>query len=137
MSSSFLCDIVTPESLIFSEEINFISAPAAEGEIGILYKRAPVMSSLNLGEVRVKRQQDGESISFAVSGGYMETVGTKVVILASRAQELGKMALDEVRVAKDDADKKLASLAPEDPQSAYYRDELAWYTLLERLLLKK
>jgi F-type H+-transporting ATPase subunit epsilon len=137
MSSSFLCEIVTPETLIFSEEISFISAPAAEGEIGILYKRAPVMSSLNLGEVRVKRQQDGESLSFAVSGGYMEAVGTKVVILASRAQELGKLSLDEVRTAKDGADKKLASLAKDDSQGAYYRDELAWYTLLERLLLKK
>jgi F-type H+-transporting ATPase subunit epsilon len=132
--STFFCDIVTPESLIFSEEVNFVSIPAAEGEFGVLAKRSPIMSTLNTGEIRVRREEGGESLRFAVSGGYVESDGSKVVVLASRAVDVSKVNLDEMRAARAASEKKLAALGEEDSRAVFYRDELAWYTLLETLV---
>jgi F-type H+-transporting ATPase subunit epsilon len=132
--STFFCDIVTPESLIFSEEVNFVSIPAAEGEFGVLAKRSPIMSTLNNGEIRVRREEGGEFLRFAVSGGYVESDGGKVVVLASRAVDVSKVNLDETRAAKAASEKKLEALAEEDSRAVFYRDELVWYTLLETLV---
>ena len=131
---SLICEIVTPASLLFSEEVHFVSVPAAEGEIGVLARRAPFMSTINRGVVRVKREENSEVIAFAVSGGYVETDGDKVVVLASRAEEVGTLGLESVREQKAENEKKLATLPAEDPRGAFYRDELAWYTLLETQL---
>ena len=134
--STLTCDIVTPESLLFSEEVNFVSVPASEGEIGILSKRAPVMSTLKRGVVRIKREEHGETIAFAVAGGYVEADGNKVVVLADRADAVGRLDLEAVREAKAENEKKLASLAEDDSRSVFYRDEVAWYTLLETQLTR-
>jgi F-type H+-transporting ATPase subunit epsilon len=131
--SSFNCDIVTPVELLFSEEVNFVSVPASEGEIGILARRAPIMSTLKAGEIRIKREEGGEALRFAVAGGYVESDGRKVVVLASRAVDVATIDAEEVRSAKAEREKGLAGLAEDDPRAAFLRDELAWYTLLETL----
>ena len=134
--SKLVCEIVTPESLLFSEEVSFVAVPATEGEIGILAKRAPIMSTLKLGVVRVKREENSEAISFAVAGGYFEADGSRVVVLADRAEAIGKLSLDSVREAKAENEKKLASLPEGDSRGVFYRDEVAWYTLLETRLTR-
>jgi F-type H+-transporting ATPase subunit epsilon len=132
--SSIICDIVTPASLLFSEEVYSVAVPATEGEFGVLAKRAPIMSTLKSGAVRIRREEGGEPLRFAVAGGYVESDGSKVVVLASRAVDVGTLNIDEVRGEKTDAEKKLASLAADDSQAAFYRDEIAWFKLLESLL---
>jgi F-type H+-transporting ATPase subunit epsilon len=132
--SSIICDIVTPASLLFSEEVYSVSVPATEGEFGVLAKRAPIMSTLKSGVIRIRREENGEPLRFAVAGGYVESDGSKVVVLASRAVDVGTLDVDEVRREKTDAEKKLASLAEGDSQAAFYRDEVAWFKLLEALL---
>jgi F-type H+-transporting ATPase subunit epsilon len=134
--SSFLCDIVTPESLIFSEEVYFISIPGIEGEFGVLDKRSPIVSALDNGEIRVRFKEGDDPIRFAVSGGYAEFDGSKIIVLASRAVEVSKVTPDEVRETKAVNEKALATLAEDDPRAAFHRDELAWCTLLEKLLSK-
>jgi len=135
--STLICEIVTPDRLLFSEEVHFVSLPATEGEIGILARRAPFMSTLNRGVVRVKKEENGEVVPFAVAGGYVEADGIKVVVLADRAEVLGKLDLDSVREAKLDNEKKLAAMAEGDSRAAFFRDEVAWFTLLETHLTQK
>lgn len=135
--SKFFCEIVTPEKEIFSEEINFVVVPGAEGEIGLLAKHAPVISTLKMGEIRLKREEDSETISYLVNGGYVEAVGTKVVVLASRAEEVGITSLEMVLAQKAEAQSKLSKVNEEDSRAAFYRDEIAWYTLMETLLQRK
>ncbi|MDR1014944.1 MAG: ATP synthase F1 subunit epsilon [Coriobacteriales bacterium] len=134
--ASFLCDIVTPASLLFSEEVSFVSVPATEGEIGILAKRSPIMSTLRGGEIRIKREEGDAALRFAVAGGYVESDGNKVVVLASRAVGVDTLDAEEVRVAKEASEKELAAFAADDSRAAFYRDELSWYTLLQALLAK-
>jgi F-type H+-transporting ATPase subunit epsilon len=132
--SSIICDIVTPANLLFSEEVYSVAVPATEGEFGVLAKRTPIMSTLKSGAIRIRREEGGEPLRFAVAGGYVESDGRKVVVLANRAVDVGTLNVDEVRAEKTDAEKKLASLAEDDSQAAFYRDEIAWFKLLEGLL---
>jgi F-type H+-transporting ATPase subunit epsilon len=135
--SSVICEIVTPASLLFSEEVYLVSVPATEGEFGVLAKRSPIMSTLKSGEVRIRREEGGEVKRFAVAGGYVESDGAKVVVLATRAADVGALDAEEVRDGRAEAEKKLASLAEDDSQAAFYRDELAWYVLLEKLSISQ
>ncbi len=135
--SKFFCDIVTPEKELFSEEINFIVVPGSEGEIGLLAKHAPTISTLKLGEIRLKMEEDSETISYLVNGGYVEAIGTKVVVLASRAEKVGDTSLEDVRAKKADSEGKLSKVDESDSRAAFYRDEVAWYALMETLLQRK
>ena len=135
--NTLICEIVTPEKLLFSEVVYFVSVPATEGEIGILARRAPFMSTLNRGVVRVKREENSEAVPFAVAGGYVEADGRKVVVLADRAEVIGKLDLESVREAKAENEKRLAALPEGDSRAVFCRDEVAWYTLLETQLTQK
>jgi F-type H+-transporting ATPase subunit epsilon len=134
--ATFICDIVTPENLLFSEEVSFVSVPATEGEFGVLAKRSPIMSTLNSGAINIRREESGEMLRFAVAGGYVESDGNKLVVLASRAIDVSTVDPDEARDSRAEAEKKLAALAEDDSRTAFYRDELVWYTLLETLLTR-
>jgi len=130
------CEIVTPEKLLFSEEVYFVSVPATKGELGILPRRAPIMSTLSRGVVRVKKEDKSDPIVFAVAGGYVEADGYKVVVLADRAEAIEKCTLENVREIKAENEKKLASLGEGDSRTAFIKNEIAWYSLLETQLTR-
>ena len=79
-------EIVTAESLVYSEDIDVLVAPGIDGELGILPRHAPLLTGLKPGELRVVK--DGEEIYMAVSGGFMEVIGNKVTILADTAERV-------------------------------------------------
>ncbi|MDR2197487.1 MAG: ATP synthase F1 subunit epsilon [Coriobacteriales bacterium] len=132
--TTLICDIVTPERQVFAEEVVFVSVPGVEGDIGILPRRAAVMSTLRPGEIRLRQTEDAEPLRFAVAGGYVENDGSKVVVLANRVANLADLAADEVREQRAEAARKLEAALDDDPHKAYLRSELTWYTLLESLL---
>jgi len=133
MANTMICEIVTPESMLFSDEVFSVTAPAADGEIGIMYLRSPIMSTLGRGEVRVKRQENDAPIRYAVDGGYIEADGRKVVILASRAIDVATVDVNVARERIAKNEQLLATLAEGDSQAAFYREEIAWQRHLETL----
>ncbi|MDR1422095.1 MAG: ATP synthase F1 subunit epsilon [Coriobacteriales bacterium] len=132
--TSLLCDIVTPERQVFSEEVVSVSLPGTEGDFGILQRRAAMMSTLRPGEIRVQRAEGEEPLRFAVDGGYAENDGSKVVVLASRAVDISLLDAEEIARRRDRADQALAAAVADDSRTAFLRSEAAWYTLLDRLL---
>ena len=92
MAMTVHCDIVSAEKEIFSGLVELLVANGAEGELGICYGHAPLLTSLQPGSVRVKKQNGEEEIYF-VSGGYLEVQPTLVTILADTA--LRESDLDE------------------------------------------
>ncbi|MDR1713413.1 MAG: ATP synthase F1 subunit epsilon [Coriobacteriales bacterium] len=134
--STVLCDIVTPESLLYSEEVALVAVPAAEGEIGLMNQTAPLMSTLRRGEMHVQPSEGGQPVRFALDGGYVEADGRKVVILATRAANLAEVDLEQTRANRIEAEKKLGAVGADDPHRAFLNEELAWYSLLETLLSK-
>lgn len=106
--------IVTPEKLVYQNEIYQVSIPTSSGEITVLPNHIPMVSVLATGELKIV-DKDGEH-PYAVAGGFLEIQGeNKIIILADkveradtidlvRAEEARKRAEDEMEKAKRAAD---------------------------------
>lgn len=92
-------EIVTPERVVLKEEIMQITLPTKMGEITVLPNHIPLVASLLPGVVHVKKK-NGEYEIISVSGGFLEVLKDKVVILADtaeRAEEIDLSRLEEAR----------------------------------------
>ena len=110
MAMTMHVDIVSAEVEIFSGTITELYAPAEMGEVGIMPRHAPLLSTMKPGEVRVVNQQ-GETQSFYVNGGILEVQPHVVTILsdtAMRAADLDEAAALEAKAKAEAAmaDKK-------------------------------
>ena len=86
-------EIITAEQVVYSEDVDVLVAPGIEGELGILPQHAPLMTMLQPGEIRVRKE--GGEVSMAVSGGFLEVMANKVTILADSAERADE--IDEAR----------------------------------------
>ena len=90
-------DIITAERVVYSDQVSIVVAPGIEGELGILPHHAPLLTTLQPGEIRVVKE--GEEDTFiAVSSGFLEVMANKVVILtdtAERAEEIDEARAQE------------------------------------------
>jgi F-type H+-transporting ATPase subunit epsilon len=77
--------IATPERVVYKDEVDQITVPTMNGEITILPNHIPLISVLDAGEIIVKIGD--EEILMAVSGGFIEVLSTKVVVLADTAEK--------------------------------------------------
>jgi F-type H+-transporting ATPase subunit epsilon len=123
-------DIVTPERIVYSEEVEMIITRAANGDIGILPQHAPLVSPLKITAVRVKK--DGEEEQIAISGGFLEVRPDKVTILAQAAELPGEIDVERAERAKARAEERLAN-----KEGDQIRAELALRRALNRLEVVK
>jgi F-type H+-transporting ATPase subunit epsilon len=98
--------VVTPERIVFEDEVDSISAMTEMGEITILPNHIPIVANLKAGEMRLKK---GSEQSFlAASTGFLEVrPGNHVVILADTAERMEELELDKIEKAKEAALKLL------------------------------
>ncbi|MFZ4632394.1 MAG: ATP synthase F1 subunit epsilon [Patescibacteria group bacterium] len=89
-------EIVTPERVVLKQEILQVSVPTKSGEITILPDHIPLVSILKPGIIELKKI-DGVTEIMAVSGGFIEVLKDKIVILADTAERAEE--LDEERIA--------------------------------------
>lgn len=112
MAMTIHCDIVSAESAIFSGLVEIVVANGVQGDLGIVYGHAPLLTSLQPGPVRI-RLQHGEEQIYYVSGGYLEVQPGVVTILADtavRAQDLDEAAAAQ---AQQDATQVLLNTSGE------------------------
>jgi len=105
MSNTIHVDIVSAEGEIFSGPAKMVFLPAAEGELGVAPRHAPLLALLKAGEVRVQ-PEEGEEQSFYVGGGALEVQPTKVTVLAdtaARAADLDEAAALAARARAEEA----------------------------------
>ncbi|MBM2824808.1 MAG: synthase epsilon subunit [Dehalococcoidales bacterium] len=98
-------DVVTAERVVYSEEVDIVIAPGAEGELGILPHHAPLMTILQPGELRVKK--GGEEVSLAISGGFLEVRPDRVIVLADAAERSEEIDTARAEAAKQRAQERL------------------------------
>jgi F-type H+-transporting ATPase subunit epsilon len=98
-------DLVSPERLLLSEQVDMVTLPGSEGYFGVLAGHAPVLSTLRPGLIDVKGGEEGDMRIF-VRGGFAEVNPDKVVVLAEEAiplSELDAAALEQdIRNAEED-----------------------------------
>lgn len=111
MAMTMHVDIVSAEQEIFSGTVTQVFAPAELGEVGIMPRHAPMLSTLKAGVVRIISQQ-GEEQTFFVSGGILEIQPHVVSILsdtALRASDIDESAALEAKARAEAAMKDKAS----------------------------
>ena len=104
-------DIVTAEQLVFSADVDVVIAPGIDGEMAILPRHAPLMTMLQLGELRVR--QEGEEFSLAVTGGFLEVRPDRVTVLADAAERAEDIDAARAEEAKRRAEERLAGRVSE------------------------
>lgn len=104
-------EIVTPSSIVFSEEIISITAPGAEGSFQILAKHAPFISTLNPGIVKIKKA-NGEVLKYATTGGTLEVHNNKITMLAESLIPSEEISLTEAEAELTEAENLLNSKEP-------------------------
>lgn len=101
MSMTFHCDIVSLEASIFSGLVKTVVATGDQGELGIFFNHAPLLTKLIPGPVRVV-MDNGEEEVYYVSGGYLEVQPNAVNILADtalRASDLSEAEAEKAQAA--------------------------------------
>ena len=106
MAMTVHCDIVSAEREIFSGLVEMVVATGSLGDLGVTYGHAPLLTGLEPGPVRVKKQ-NGEEEVFYVSGGYLEVQPNYVTILADTAQRANDMDEAAAEEARQQAADKL------------------------------
>ena len=100
-----LLEIVTPERLAYSGEVDSVQVPGSEGELGILPHHAPLVSMLGAGELRFR--SGGNEESFAVMGGFVQVRPDRVVVMAETADLASEIDLERAQQARRDAEQAL------------------------------
>lgn len=108
MAMTVHCDVVSAENKIFSGLVETLTATGTEGEMGIQYGHAPLLTALKPGAVRIVKQGGTEEVLY-VSGGYLEVQPNLITLMADtalRAKDVDEAAALE---AQREAEKALAN----------------------------
>jgi F-type H+-transporting ATPase subunit epsilon len=100
-------EIVTPERLAYSDEVDSVQLPGSEGELGVLPHHAPLISTLGVGELRIRK--GGAEESFAIVGGFLQVRPDKVVVMAETADMAAEIDLEKAQEARREAERALES----------------------------
>ena len=92
-------DLVSPEQLLFNDEVVMIIVPGKDGDIGVLPGHSKVLSSLRSGRVMVYGENKILLKSFFITGGFVEINPEKCIVLAEEVSEVG--ALDKSIIEKE------------------------------------
>ncbi|MBV1734726.1 MAG: F0F1 ATP synthase subunit epsilon [Bacillota bacterium] len=104
-----MLSIVTPQRVVYGDEVRFVSARGVDGDLGVLPEHTPLITGLKPGVVRI--QKDGKWTSYAVAGGFLEVRDSRVVILANAAESPDLIDVKRAEAAKQRAEERLASKA--------------------------
>jgi F-type H+-transporting ATPase subunit epsilon len=99
-------DIVTAERVVYSDEVDIVVAPGSLGQLGILPHHAPLMTTLQAGELLTRKA--GEEYSLAISGGFLEVRPDRVIVLADSAERADEIDLARAETAKERARQRLS-----------------------------
>lgn len=108
-------EIVTPEAKIYSEDVDFVTLPGVEGEMGIFPRHIPLMTQVRAGEVVARK--GGQDFFLAVGDGFVEVTGERVAILTDMAIRSENIDEQKVEEARNRAQERLKEKLSNDEQA--------------------
>jgi F-type H+-transporting ATPase subunit epsilon len=96
-------EIVTPERMAFEGDVDAVTCPGIEGELGVLPHHAPLLTTLGFGELRIRTGNEVEY--FAIAGGFLQVRPDKVVVMAETADLAAEIDLEAARRARVEAER--------------------------------
>jgi F-type H+-transporting ATPase subunit epsilon len=116
------CEIVSQDRTVFEGDVDIVVIPGADGEMGILPKHSPVLTTLKYGIIKVRK--GGNEELFTVAGGVAEVQPDIVTILADAAENVKEIDVTRAEEARKRAEEVLAKGVPADTD-AYLAMEAA------------
>jgi F-type H+-transporting ATPase subunit epsilon len=110
MADTLKLEIVTPESKIYSEDVEVVTLPGSEGEAGIYPNHVPLMTQVQAGEILVNRGGTEEVV--AIGEGFAEITGEHVAILtdnAANSADIDEAAAEEAKAKAEQRSRKAAT----------------------------
>jgi len=98
MAATLRLEIVTPEAKSYSEDVESVTLPGVEGEMGVFPQHVPLMTQIVSGEITVRK--DGQDYYLAVGEGFVEITAERVAVLtdmAIRAEQIDEAKAEEAR----------------------------------------
>ena len=102
--------IVTPERLVVDEEVDQVNIPGVEGDLGILYDHAPILTTMRPGQFSYESvgEKGRETIQMVVSGGYLEVTDNRVIVLAEAVEFLDEIDQERAKASLAKAEEALS-----------------------------
>jgi len=114
MADELMLEIVTPETMAFSDTIEEVTIPGVEGMFGVLIGHAPLLSAIQCGEL--DHLQNNKKTYYAVGDGYAEVTGERVTVLVETCERADTIDVERVQKEKEEAESKLAQLNKDDTE---------------------
>ena len=103
--AKILLEIVTPDRVVVSEEVDIVTAPGVEGEFGVLANHAPMIAALKIGPLHYRGGDKEEWV--AISGGFCEVSKNKITFLVETAERSHEIDVERALKAKERAEKRI------------------------------
>lgn len=103
------CEIVTQDRLLYEGPADLVLAPGVQGQLGILPNHAPLLTSLDLGLLRIRYQ--GKETVFTIAGGVMEVRPDVVTVLADVGENVAEIDQERAERARERAEAMLHKVA--------------------------
>ena len=113
----FKLSAVTPEKVVFEEDVSSIIVPGVEGYLGVLTNHAPLITPLTSGRLEVK-DPSGNQQEFFLAGGFLEVSGNVATILADAIETPAEIDIDRAKSAEQRARERLEHRASADVDTA-------------------
>jgi F-type H+-transporting ATPase subunit epsilon len=107
MADQLQLEVVTPERRVLSEQVNSVTVPGRNGEMGILPGHAALISELRTGVLSYT--EDGTTFQLHVSGGFVEVNADRVSVLAEIAERPEEIDAARARLSRERTEKRLNS----------------------------
>ncbi|MNC34287.1 ATP synthase epsilon chain [compost metagenome] len=128
--NTFLLEIVTPEHLVYSKQVNSLTVKGVNGDLGILPGHIPLVTPLQVAPMFIKT--DGATVTIAVHGGFVEVHKDKVTVLAESAELPTEIDVERAEAAKERAQRRLQTRSKQD-EIDHRRAELALQRAVTRI----
>jgi F-type H+-transporting ATPase subunit epsilon len=131
-------EIVTAERIVYTADVDEVIAPGVQGQLGILPHHAPLMTTLQAGELLVKK--GGQEEILAISGGFLEVRPDHIIILADqaeRAEEIDAARAEEARKRAEERLKQRGTGTDEDRAEAALRRAMVRLSVVEKIKTRR
>ena len=103
---TFYVEIVTPKSQVFSGDATLVTLPGVMGPFQILYNHAPLLTQLEIGDIRIDGA-DGREHHFATSGGFVEMSNNRLTVIAETIEPAEEINVDRAERSRSRAEERV------------------------------
>ncbi len=108
--ATFQFDLVSPEKLLLSGQVEQVDVPGSEGDFGVLAGHAPMVTSLRPGILTIKR--DGGEMKIVILGGFAEVSAKGLTVLADTADDVTKFDRTVIATQIGEMEQQISKMEP-------------------------